>query len=328
MMSKKISRAFRIIFNFPFYVKKAYKLIYRTDEALNYSKGNFENKIIINKAIVVHVSGGLANQMICYKAGRYLSAIKKVPLILDATFYRETEEGKTNRNFQLIKFPIKYDLLIYDLSILIAIKKDNLIHKIDAKLLKDRNEIITKIPKEFIDFDLIELNIWSSLAIRKLADQFAKENVILTEFKLIPEIDLDSQNKVIYKIIKSKRNPVAVHIRRGDFIQNEGGQAVVLTFFISAINKMETLCQDPFFFIFSDDIKWCKTNLTSANLLFADINDERNGYKDLFLAAQCKHFILTQASTFGHQILELNNNEENRIVIKSKDQDKLRNQNS
>ena len=120
---------------------------------------------------------------------------------------------------------------------------------------------------------------------------------------------------------------VFIHIRRGDFIQNEGGQAVVSTFFISAINKMETLCQDPFFFIFSDDIKWCKTNLTSANLLFVDINDERSGYKDLFLAAQCKHFILTEASTFGHQILELNN-KENRIVIKSKEQDKLRNQNS
>ena len=49
-------------------------------------------------------------------------------------------------------------------------------------------------------FDLIELNIWSSLAIRKLADKFAKENVILKEFKLIPEIDLDSQNKEIYKL--------------------------------------------------------------------------------------------------------------------------------
>ena len=74
--------------------------------------------------------------------------------------------------------------MIYDLSILFAIKKDNLIHKLNTKSLKDCNEIIAKIPKEFIDFDLIELNIWSSLAIRKLVDKFAKENVILKEFKL------------------------------------------------------------------------------------------------------------------------------------------------
>ena len=35
--------------------------------------------------------------------------------------------------------------MIYDLSMLIAIKKDNLIHKLNTKSLKDCNEIIAKI---------------------------------------------------------------------------------------------------------------------------------------------------------------------------------------
>jgi hypothetical protein len=46
----------------------------------------------------------------------------------------------------------------------------------------------------------------------------------------------------------------------------------------------------------------------------------------MYLASQCHHFILTQASTFGHQIVLLNKEHEDRIIIRSSENDKLRNQ--
>jgi hypothetical protein len=324
-MKNRSINLIKAVFGFPFYVKKIHESINQLLLEVKISKKNIENEIKINKAVIIHVSGGLANQMICYKAGRFISEMKKCPLILETCFYRDTKEGLTNRNFQLDKFPIKYDLIIYDKNVLNALKRDNDIYAFDTDFLKD----ITKDPGslliEFNKHDILCLDIWHSLAIRGKADHYAENNGILDELKLNPEKDLDQINLEIFRIIKSKINPVAVHVRRGDFIQNEGGQAVNVNFFSNAMKEFETKCNDPYFFIFSDDIVWCKKNLFSEKIFFVDNNDERNGYKDLFLASQCNHFILTQASTFGHQILELNSGSNERIVIKSKEEDKLRN---
>ena len=82
---------------------------------------------------------------------------------------------------------------------------------------------------------------------------------------------------------------------------------------------------EPAFFVFSDEPAWCRKNLVaSAPLHHADWNTDSTGYRDLFLASQCRHFILSNESTFSHQIVQLSPGHPDRIVITSMISDILR----
>ena len=72
---------------------------------------------------------------------------------------------------------------------------------------------------------------------------------------------------------------------------------------------------------------WCKENLrANSRLTLVDLHDEREAYKDLYLASQCRHFILSNESTFSHQIVQLSTPARNRLVITSGPADFARNQ--
>ncbi len=109
---------------------------------------------------------------------------------------------------------------------------------------------------------------------------------------------LDTENKRILEKIKTSKNPVGVHIRRGDFISY--GFPVVKSEFI--LEKMKYLSQNldgVCFFIFSDDINWAKENIKGfKNVEFVDKNDESKGYLDFLLFNECIHRIYS-GSTFS-----------------------------
>ena len=58
------------------------------------------------------------------------------------------------------------------------------------------------------------------------------------------------------------------------------------------------------FFIFSDDPEWCRHQFPQTYVI--NHNAISRGYVDLWLASQCKHFVITGHSTFSHHMVELN----------------------
>ncbi len=115
----------------------------------------------------------------------------------------------------------------------------------------------------------------------------------------------DTENKRILEKIKTSKNPVGVHIRRGDYLNLK--IPVVKSEFI--LEKMKYLSQNldgTCFFIFSDDINWAKDNIKGfKNVEFADKNDESKGYLDFSLMNECKHRIYS-ASSFSVWLKYLN----------------------
>ena len=91
------------------------------------------------------------------------------------------------------------------------------------------------------------------------------------------------------------QNPIALHIRRGDFLINSGNHHnLPIEWYEEALKKFDP---DREVIIFSDDIFWA----SSQKLFEPDrfiISDGNSSYHDLYLMTQCSDFIIAN-STFS-----------------------------
>ncbi len=112
-------------------------------------------------------------------------------------------------------------------------------------------------------------------------------------------------------------NSVCVTIKRRD-INNDAIKDVYeynIDYFIRAIRYMSDLEKNLVFFVFSDDIQWCRDRLP---VLMPDIQFQYESgtdpiYEKMRLMSSCKHFIIHN-STFSWWAQHLSSNE-NKIVI-------------
>jgi len=83
----------------------------------------------------------------------------------------------------------------------------------------------------------------------------------------------------------------AIHIRRGDYLAYPNHHPVISNEYV---NTVVSHCSSDHYLIISDDIQWCKTNLTIKNSTML----EENAWKSLWIMSLCKKFILSN-STFS-----------------------------
>jgi hypothetical protein len=120
------------------------------------------------------------------------------------------------------------------------------------------------------------------------------------------------ENNILYADKIKSTESVVIHIRRGDFIfcNLEPDN----NFFKKSIVKIEeTLTgKKKFYFVFSDDINWCRNN---SNVLGLDIvedrltyiigNEGKNSYIDMYLMSMGKILIPSYNSTFSYMAMLL-----------------------
>jgi hypothetical protein len=282
--------------------------------------------IFLKKAVIVRVSQGLANQMICYKAARMVSSWNNSLLILDASPYGSLD-GNGNRNFQLHHHRIRYDLLTFSTDLVDRIQASNAVYSVTKEmLLPSANPLEAPITNEVRKAPIVLFDFWFATFLRWDADRHAAESGALSELVLDYEKCFQPRDYSCMKAIESAKNPVAIHVRRGDYATHDGGLLLPADYYNRSIQQMERQLSSPSFFVFSDDIPWCRENLVAQSpFQFVDWNDDRQGYKDLFLASRCRHFILSNESTFSHQIVQLAEPNPDRIVITSTIRDVIRN---
>lgn len=136
-------------------------------------------------------------------------------------------------------------------------------------------------------------------------------NDILDEFVFVKELD-DKNLKI--KNAMENSNSVSIHVRRGDFLKFSIYQGVCsLNYYQAAIRQVEAKIKKPTYFVFSDDIRWCKDNLQLENCIYVEGNNQLDSYKDMQLMSCCKNNIIAN-STFSLWGALLNKNT-NKIVI-------------
>ena len=122
----------------------------------------------------------------------------------------------------------------------------------------------------------------------KIEDKLRKD----FQFKL----PLDERNQSVLQQIQSS-NSVSIHVRRGDYLHNEllggiCGQA----YYQRAIDRIVDITTDPVFFIFSNDMAWCQSNLNLPQAHFVSWNHGDQSYVDMQLMSHCKHNIIANSS--------------------------------
>jgi len=114
----------------------------------------------------------------------------------------------------------------------------------------------------------------------------------------------DEKNKQ-YEMAIQNCFSIGVHIRRGDYLLNAWDKPA--EYYAAYINKIKSQKKDECrFFVFSDDMNWCKDNAKALGLpggestIFVEGNfDYKNNYIDIQLMAICKALIVTPKSTFS-----------------------------
>lgn len=276
----------------------------------------------IRNTVIAKPAGGLANQIITYRAGVLVASRKNAALIIDASNYANLKPSD-NRVFQLLHLNLDYNLLNFDPGL-----ADRLLEASDCHIcqesvngLKDVEEhpLLERLEKA----DTVWIDIWGGMFLRTLANRHFQRSDVPTLFPDCFESALGLPDIEVLKMIRASSDPVAIHVRRGDFATHNGGILISMDFYNRAIVQIGAQIKHPDFFVFSDDIPWCRENIRSehTSVCFVDHNDERAGYRDLYLASRCRHFILSHCSTFSKQLPLLSNEEPGRRIIWSEPSD-------
>lgn len=128
------------------------------------------------------------------------------------------------------------------------------------------------------------------------------------------EADLDDENRKLLEQIGGA-NSVSIHIRRGDYLHLPMYQNICTLdgYYMPAIDFIKEREPDLQFFVFSNDIPWCREILKLDNAVYVDHNSGLYSYCDMLLMSSCKHNIIAN-STFSWWGAWLNDNQ-NKIVL-------------
>ena len=114
------------------------------------------------------------------------------------------------------------------------------------------------------------------------------ESIIRKDFRFT-----DKLVSSCWSLIKNVDNPIALHIRRGDFIINsQHHPPLPLDYYRRALKLFD---DDRQVIIFSDDTKWCKEQEIFSGDRFLVSEDNDQSY-DLCLMSMCDDFIIANSS--------------------------------
>lgn len=94
-------------------------------------------------------------------------------------------------------------------------------------------------------------------------------------------------------------NSVAVHIRRGDYVNDAKTRQIYfvcdLPYYDKALSLVKEKVGSPVFYIFSDDIAWAQENLKEERMVFVSRPGMKD-YEELILMSRCKHNVIANSS--------------------------------
>ncbi|KZL18782.1 Glycosyl transferase family 11 [Pseudovibrio axinellae] len=133
----------------------------------------------------------------------------------------------------------------------------------------------------------------------------------------IPEL---SQARQRFLGVVEAPNSVALHIRRGDFLENSTREAYGLCsieYYLRALSYLEGKLGPLKPVVFSDDIAWCKEALSHVErVTFFDVPSDGKDVEDLVLMSRCAHQVIAN-STYSWWAAYLNTSPSKLVVAPS-----------
>ena len=266
----------------------------------------FDKEKYGEKVVIVRFDGGIASQIYFYSMVKYFEN-KGYKVKVDLSWFDECGmdvDNKFQRNFDLLK--------AFNIDNLELATKEEIEYYKNKFPLKSKIYQLAKPPVyvgRYYDYT-------------KLLKKYRKD------FIKIFNPELDENNRLWLSKIQSQ-NSCAIHVRRGDLSNckfSYYGKTATAQYFINAINFIKDKVPDIKFFFFSDEVDWIKEEIVpklhDINYEIVDANGSDKGYLDLYLIAQCNHFISSIGSLAKFGAL-LSKNLENSYFVVSNDDKNL-----
>lgn len=112
--------------------------------------------------------------------------------------------------------------------------------------------------------------------------------------------------------ILPSNNDVAVHIRRTDYLKNNFHKVLSLDYYYNSLKEILKKSDIKKIHIFSDDIKWCKSNFSFKNIPI-HFNNYSKDIDEMFLMSKFKIIIIANSS-FSWWAAHLNNSNSEKTI--------------
>lgn len=249
---------------------------------------------------IVKLKGGLGNQMFQYSYAKLLSSLTDEEVKLDFSSYKNNN-GDTVRVPRIAEFDItlkecsQADLKNVNFFNHIG-KYSSLKYKAGIWLESKLNSKYYLAPREYIDpnktlkysyFD----GYWQNV---DYVEPIKKE--LFSEF--IPRKTLsDNTMKMIQTV--EKQNAVFIGVRKGDYTAEKRHYGSFGSdYYKIAMEYIAKRVESPVFYIFSNDVKWCKRNMDWGNfkVIYREPEQQTSDFEELILMTHFKHAIIINST--------------------------------
>jgi len=275
----------------------------------------------------LYISGGCGNQFFQYAFARMVQ--EKIGGDLEINYnlirkYKQNRPGNDNllADFNVINYTYKcntdFGYLIFELLRFVRgilrlkdfQKRTYSFYKICAKFLPFLG--IYYFDAAYYPFHIVRRKKIYIRGYFECAEYF-KDIDDKIKFEVSSKHPVLDKNLVMYKKIVES-DSVCITIKRQD-IENERITDIYtydISYFYKAVEYIKAKVEKPVFFIFSDNIDWCKKNFKLDGEVYYEL-DNNPIWEKVRLMSACKHFIIHN-STFSWWAQHLSQNK-NKIVI-------------
>ena len=239
--------------------------------------------------IIIKIKGGLGNQLFQYAVGRALALHHRLPLKLDLTIFKTY---KLHR-YLLDQFAIQADIATEDEIIKLKGRNNVLFSALRKAGLVKRKSYLKEKRSSYFDASVFKNDdvyldgYWQNeLYFSDIREELLQD---LTSISSMSELG------VVYMEGIKKSNSVSLHVRRGNYLNLKNFNVLDINYYMKAVEYMRKNVEKPTFYIFSDDLEWCKNSLGFLdNCIFVD--STKTEIDDLKLMSFCKHNIIANSS--------------------------------
>lgn len=243
---------------------------------------------------IIEILGGLGNQMF-----QYALYLKFKKLGYNAKIdLSNLRNYKLHNGYELEKiFKVKPEIATVDeIKKYSRYKKHTLFNKVLNKIsLSKKSEFIER---RSFTYDDDVFNIKDKIYFKGYWQNERYFQDIKTEIincYKFPPFNNEQNVNVLNKI--KNTNSVSIHIRRGDYLKdNKRNNICNIKYYKDAIEWVNSNISNPFFYIFSDDIDWCRKFLQLSNVQYIYWNKTNTSYIDMQLMSNCKCNIIANSS--------------------------------
>lgn len=96
-------------------------------------------------------------------------------------------------------------------------------------------------------------------------------------------------------IMARNPNSVFVHVRRGDYVKAAEYHGLLgIDYYTEAMDRVKHHVPEAKFYIFSDDMEWCRQNFSTDNNILGFTEPDK--HDELYLMSRCSHAIIANSS--------------------------------